>query len=375
LASSDPPGAPHPKLTLLALPPPFVIGFAIRAAEHLELGALHTTGACLGHVGQLTRLRSLHCGGVLRLSGQGLAAVAALRLPALEALSLVDLAPDYAPDDAGSRGSSTGGAPSPPPPGPGAAARASSSDGGAAPAAAAADRHGARPFWAGRVSAAGPSEAAPAPSLDTPPALAVLRALPAASPALRNLRLGSCRGLKPAAALAASLGALTSLECAQLLDAEVGPDDLAAALAPGIRCGASPLLSVDVRSAADLGDLRSAARVTAGQVAAAAAGSGDLLEAAAGFAAVQAAAAVAGLPTAWPAPGGGNGGGGGAAAAPGGGGGPWADGEGGAAAAPGPGLGLGLGLQWAPRGPSYRLIRFERGMVRVAPSGATQRRG
>ncbi|KIY91752.1 hypothetical protein MNEG_16212, partial [Monoraphidium neglectum] len=58
---------------------------------YLELGALHTTGACLSHLAALTRLASLHAAGALRLTRGGLAALAALRLPRLESLSLVGL--------------------------------------------------------------------------------------------------------------------------------------------------------------------------------------------------------------------------------------------------------------------------------------------
>jgi hypothetical protein len=259
-------------------PPPYL------PAEHLELGILHTSGACLGHLAPLTRLASLHCAGALRLTPHGLATLAALRLPRLESLSLVNLAWGQPGDGGGSEG--------------GAAAR-HSSDGAVSLQASgslggAADLHMDWMFEDG---------------VDLPPlALAVLRALPSVAPALRNLRLGSCAGAA-AAPLTAALGALTALECLQLQELLVQADDLAAALTPAVRSGGSALVAVDVRSKEDLASMRAAARTTAAQVAAAAAGGGDLLQAAAGHMAVQAAAAAVGQAAPWlaAAPGGGGG--------------------------------------------------------------------
>lgn len=252
-ATAGPQALAEPHLHFLA---------ALTALEHLELGVLHTSGACLSHLAGLSRLESLHCGGSLRFDGRGLAVLGTLRLPRLQTLSLVDI-PGGSGADAGwpaSTGGSYGG----------------TGDRGGSPA----RRTGAL----------------------LPAALSVLRALPPAAPALRNLRLGSCCGVG-AGALAAALAALPTVEVLQLQELPLTAAEVCEALGPAVAAGLVSLIAMDVRSREDIASMRAASAASAALVAAAAAGGGgDMLNAAAGHMAVQAAAAAVGHGAAWPAP-------------------------------------------------------------------------
>lgn len=169
-------------------------------AEHLELGAMASSGVCLLHLAPLTRLRSLALGGAIALSGQGVASLARLQLPCLESLRLAGvkvLVQSHAAGaaDAHHAGMSSGGG----------------SDGGGSSKGASASR-GSSSSDGGSSSSGLSSGSGGSATID-----ALLAAIGAAAPALQCLEVGSCTGLSPGglSAAAEKLPALTHLRLVQ----------------------------------------------------------------------------------------------------------------------------------------------------------------